>query len=212
MAAKKTEKQETAKTKIARLVPGDRVGYAALLSPRLKKPMVRVTPYQEVKTPQAPKKRKRVGRGRSAGQGKTCGRGQKGQKSRTGYSRKFGFEGGQMPLHRRLPKRGFTSIFKEEYQLVNLVNLEKSGLSGAITPDTLVQGGLIGSPRKLVKILGNGEVTKSMQITADAFSGSARSKIESAGGTCTLRDRAELRRLQKRTGSESGKAAAGKKA
>ena len=166
-AAKKSEKGEGA-------VAG---GYAALLTPREKKPLERVTAFEEVKLPAGQrKKRNRVGRGRSAGQGKTCGRGQKGQKSRSGYSRRFGFEGGQMPLHRRLPKRGFTSIFKVQYQLLNLMILEKSGLSGEITPEILSERGLVANSRKPVKILGNGEISKSCSITVDAFSGSARKK------------------------------------
>lgn len=132
-------------------------------------------------------KRIRVGRGRSAGRGKTCGRGQKGQKARTGYSRKAGFEGGQMPLHRRLPKRGFTNIFKKQFQLVNIQLIEKAGLGDQINPVLLKKNGLIKSALKPVKILGQGDLSRALKIEADNFSGQARQKIEAAGGTCTLR-------------------------
>ena len=197
MAAKKTnKKKEAPEAKGERSAPQ---GYSALLSPREKKSVERATPFEEVKVPEGSRKKgNRVGRGRSAGQGKTCGRGQKGQKSRSGYSRQFGFEGGQMPLHRRLPKRGFTSIFKIDYQLLNLLNLDKSGLTGEITPQLLAENGLIGSARRPVKILGNGEISRAFQITADAFSNSARKTIEAAGGTCTVRTPLELRKLQRK--------------
>lgn len=132
-------------------------------------------------------KRKRVGRGRSAGQGKTCGAGQKGQKSRTGYSRRAGFEGGQMPLHRRLPKRGFTNIFKQTAQLVNLGQMEKAGLKGEVGPEQLRKAGLIGDSRKPIKVLGNGDFSGKLTITADSASLSAIKKIEAAGGTFAQR-------------------------
>jgi large subunit ribosomal protein L15 len=125
--------------------------------------------------------RKRVGRGPGSGLGKTAGRGEKGQKSRTGYSSRPGFEGGQMPLVRRVPKRGFTNIFKTEYSVVNVGDL--ADLEGEITPESLAGQGLVRSGR-LVKVLGEGEIGKALRITANKFSKSARAKIEAAGGTC----------------------------
>ena len=125
--------------------------------------------------------RKRVGRGPGSGLGKTAGRGEKGQKSRTGYSSRPGFEGGQMPLVRRVPKRGFTNIFKTEYAVVNVGDLAE--LEGEITPESLAGHGLVRSGR-LVKVLGEGEIGKALRITANKFSKSARAKIEAAGGTC----------------------------
>ena len=125
--------------------------------------------------------KKRVGRGPGSGLGKTAGRGEKGQKSRTGYSRRPGFEGGQMPLVRRVPKRGFTNIWKVEYAVVNLSQLGE--LEGDITPEILVERGLVRSGRK-VKVLGDGEIGKPLRVVADKFSKSAREKIEAAGGRC----------------------------
>jgi large subunit ribosomal protein L15 len=126
--------------------------------------------------------RKRVGRGPGSGLGHTAGKGEKGQKSRSGYSRRPGFEGGQMPLTRRVPKRGFTNIFKVEYATVNLSQLD--GLGAEIDPDLLRERGLARGGKK-VKILGDGEVTAALQVRADKFSRAAREKIEAAGGTCT---------------------------
>lgn len=140
----------------------------------------------EIKKPEYIKKRKRVGHGRSSGSGKTCGRGQDGQKSRSGSSKRPWFEGGQMPLQRRVPKRGFNNIFKKEYQLVNVVQLEKLNDS-EITPDVLEKNGLIKKSTKLVKILGNGDLTKSVKVSADAFSQSAIDKIKNAGGNIEIR-------------------------
>lgn len=128
--------------------------------------------------------RKRVGRGPGSGTGKTAGRGQKGQKSRSGGSVPAGFEGGQMPLHRRIPKRGFYNRNRVEYQVVNVGDL--AGLAGEVTPEVLRRAGLVGSLRKPIKILGNGSLEASLQVTAHAFSGSARAKIEAAGGTATV--------------------------
>ena len=125
--------------------------------------------------------KKRVGRGPGSGLGKTSGRGEKGQKSRTGYSRRPGFEGGQMPLVRRVPKRGFTNIWKVEYAVVNLSQLAE--LEGDVTPEVLVEHGLVRSGKK-VKVLGNGEIGKPLRVVADKFSKSAREKIEAAGGRC----------------------------
>jgi large subunit ribosomal protein L15 len=125
--------------------------------------------------------RKRVGRGPGSGLGKTAGRGEKGQKSRTGYSSRPGFEGGQMPLVRRVPKRGFTNIFKTEYAVINVGDLAE--LEGEVTPEILARHGLVRSNRP-VKVLGEGEIGKALRITANKFSKSARTKIEAAGGTC----------------------------
>jgi large subunit ribosomal protein L15 len=127
------------------------------------------------------KQDKRRGRGPGSGQGKTAGRGQKGQKSIAGYSRKKGFEGGQMPLHRRLPKRGFTNIFRTEYTEINLVDLAK--LAGQeIGPKELRTAGLIKKETERVKILGRGEISAAKTIQAHKFSRSAQEKIEKAGG------------------------------
>jgi len=139
----------------------------------------------------ARRKRGRVGRGRSAGQGKTCGRGQKGQKSRAGSSTRPGFEGGQMPLHRRMPKRGFTNIFKKEYQLVNVMNITRAGLSGTVAPEDMKKAGLIRHADRPVKVLGLGEIPSGLNISADAFSGSCKAKIEAAGGSCTVREKTQ---------------------
>jgi large subunit ribosomal protein L15 len=132
-------------------------------------------------------KKKRVGRGPGSGLGKTAGRGNKGQKSRSGYSAKIGFEGGQMPLHRRLPKRGFTNIFKKEWLEVSLAALEKSFTAGdEITPELLHERGLIKKSKHDVVVLGNGDVTKALRISAHRFTKSAREKIEKAGGSATV--------------------------
>lgn len=127
------------------------------------------------------KSRKRVGRGPGSGTGKTAGRGHKGQKSRTGYSRRPGFEGGQMPLVRRVPKRGFTNIFKQDYAIVNVAQLDD--FEGEVTPETLREAGLIRSGLPL-KVLGQGELNASLTVHAHKFSKSARAKIEAAGGQC----------------------------
>jgi large subunit ribosomal protein L15 len=127
------------------------------------------------------KARKRVGRGPGSGTGKTAGRGHKGQKSRSGYSRRIGFEGGQMPLIRRVPKRGFTNIFRKEYAVVNLRDLD--GFEGEVTPEILVDRGLVRRGWQ-VKILGEGEIQTALQVKAHRFSRSAREKIEAAGGSC----------------------------
>src|SRR5262245_53370784 len=136
-------------------------------------------------------KKKRVGRGPGSGLGKTSGRGHKGQKSRSGYSSRPGFEGGQMPLQRRLPKRGFTNIFKKEWIEVNLRDLDKRFKTDVnITPELLVENGLIKRSRlesdEGVVILDRGEVTKALNVTAHRFSRSAREKIEAAGGVATI--------------------------
>lgn len=128
--------------------------------------------------------RKRVGRGPGSGTGKTAARGQKGQKSRSGGKVHPRFEGGQMPLIRRIPKRGFTNLSRVEYQVVNVRDLER--FDGEVSPEALKAAGLIGSMSKPVKILGVGEVEKALTVSAHAFSGSARSKIEGAGGSATV--------------------------
>ncbi|HZN11118.1 MAG TPA: 50S ribosomal protein L15 [Blastocatellia bacterium] len=129
-------------------------------------------------------KKKRVGRGPGSGLGKTAGRGNKGQKSRSGYSGMRGFEGGQMPLHRRLPKRGFTNIFKKEWAEVNLADLEEAFEAGVeVTPELLAERGLIRRSRSgAVVVLGRGELGKALTVSAHRFSASARAKIEAAGG------------------------------
>ncbi|HYI07553.1 MAG TPA: 50S ribosomal protein L15 [Thermoanaerobaculia bacterium] len=128
--------------------------------------------------------RKRVGRGPGSGNGKTAGRGEKGQKSRSGFSRSLGFEGGQMPLHRRLPKRGFTNIFKKDYAVVNVSDLERFDNGATVDEATLRQAGLVKGSHDGVKILGNGELSKKLTVTATKFSKSAREIIEKAGGSC----------------------------
>ena len=128
-------------------------------------------------------KKKRVGRGPGSGLGKTAGRGEKGQKSRSGYSRKIGFEGGQMPLHRRLPKRGFTNIFKKRWVEISLAALDQHFNAGEeITPEVLHDRGLIKKAKHDVVVLGNGEVSKALSVSAHRFTKSAREKIEKAGG------------------------------
>ena len=130
--------------------------------------------------------KKRVGRGPGSGHGKTSSRGEKGQKSRSGFSRKLGFEGGQMPLQRRIPKRGFTNIFRTSYAVLNLSDLEERFEAGAtVDRDALKQAGLLRGARK-VKVLGDGDLTKKLNVHADKFSKSAREKIEAAGGSCQV--------------------------
>ncbi|HDL01125.1 MAG TPA: 50S ribosomal protein L15 [candidate division Zixibacteria bacterium] len=127
------------------------------------------------------KNRKRVGRGSGSGKGKTSGRGHGGQKSRSGFSRKIGFEGGQMPLQRRVPKHGFTNIFKKEFQIVNVTDLLRCE-PGEITNETLLKCGLVRKPNVPVKILGNGTIDKAYTVKVNAFSKSAIEKINAAGG------------------------------
>lgn len=139
----------------------------------------------------ANKNKKRVGRGPGSGLGKTSGRGHKGQKSRSGYSGRAGFEGGQMPLQRRLPKRGFTNIFKKQWIEVKLSDLEKRfEANDEITPDLMVERGMIKkshlSRYNGVVVLGGGELTKAFSVTAHRFTGGAKQKIEAAGGKAIL--------------------------
>jgi len=131
-------------------------------------------------------KKKRVGRGPGSGLGKTAGRGHKGQKSRSGYSSKIGFEGGQMPLQRRLPKRGFTNIFKKKWIEISLAKLEENFNAGdEITPEVLHTRGLIKKAKHDLVILGTGDMSKALKISAHRFTKTAKDKIEKAGGSIT---------------------------
>lgn len=127
--------------------------------------------------------RKRVGRGPGSGIGKTSGRGEKGQKARSGYSRKPGFEGGQLPLYRRLPKRGFTNArFKVEYAVINLSDLNRFEDGASITPELLKEMGLLKNQLDGVKVLGNGKLEKKLNVRANKFSTKAQEEIEKLGG------------------------------
>jgi large subunit ribosomal protein L15 len=131
------------------------------------------------------KERKRIGRGMGSGHGKTATRGSKGQHAGTGFSQKRGFEGGQMPLHRRLPKRGFTNIFKRQYAIVNLGRLEK--LEGdSFNVDRLLELGVIKKLGEGLKVLGSGQLTRKITVEAHQFSKSALDKIQKAGGTAQV--------------------------
>ena len=128
--------------------------------------------------------KKRVGRGHGTGQGTQAGRGHKGAQSRSGYKFKRGFEGGQMPLHRRVPKRGFHNLFRVEYAVVNLDAIAGAFEAGAVvTPDVLRAQGLIRGGDQLVKVLGRGDIAKALTVKAHKFSGKAAEKIAAAGGT-----------------------------
>ena len=127
--------------------------------------------------------RKRVGRGPGSGLGKTSGRGENGQKSRSGYSHKAGFEGGQLPLYRRLPKRGFTNAkFKTEYAVINVSDLNKFEDGASVTPEILKDMGILKKQLAGVKILGNGKLEKKLNVKAHRFTKSAQAKIEAKGG------------------------------
>ena len=130
----------------------------------------------------ARKTRRRVGRGPGSGRGKTSGRGEKGQRSRSGYSSQRGFEGGQMPLHRRLPKRGFVNIFRKEYRTVNVERLNDLEKGATVTPELLQSAGLVKKGRDDIKILGHGDLTVALTIQAHKFTKTAIQKIEAAGG------------------------------
>jgi large subunit ribosomal protein L15 len=131
------------------------------------------------------KGRKRIGRGMGSGHGKTSTRGSKGQRAGTGFSQKRGFEGGQMPLHRRLPKRGFTNIFKKQFAIVNLGKLEK--LEGdTFNADSLLAAGVIHKVHDGLKILGTGVLTRAISVEAHHFSKSALEKIQASGGTAQV--------------------------
>ncbi len=127
--------------------------------------------------------KKRVGRGPGSGHGKTSSRGEKGQKSRSGYSRQMGFEGGQMPLHRRLPKRGFTNIFKKTYAVVNLADLERFDNGATVDEAALRSAGIVKGRHDGIKVLGNGKLSKKLTVSATKFSETAKASIEAAGGT-----------------------------
>jgi len=129
--------------------------------------------------------RKRVGRGPGSGHGKTAGRGSKGQRSRSGYRHQRGFEGGQMPFHRRMPKRGFTNIFRVEYDIVNIGDLDRFDAGASVTPETLADARLARKSRP-VKILGDGRIQKALTVSAHKFSASAKASIEAAGGRCEV--------------------------
>ncbi len=141
----------------------------------------------ELKPPEGSRKnRKRIGRGVASGHGRTSGRGHKGQLSRSGAKRKYGYEGGQMPLQRRVPKFGFTNIFKKQFQIVNVEQLEIFSDGETINKDTLLKSGIINKKSIDVKILGRGEVKKPLTIEAEAFSKTAIEKITSAGGNIIM--------------------------
>ncbi|NBK78802.1 50S ribosomal protein L15 [bacterium D16-76] len=133
-------------------------------------------------TPGATKARKRIGRGYGAGTGKTAGKGHKGQKARAGHGMRPGFEGGQMPLQRRIPKRGFNNIFGKDIVSVNVGSLNKFEDGAAVDAAALMEAGLIKKSGDGVKILANGELTKKLTVKASAFSEAAKAKIEAAGG------------------------------
>lgn len=135
--------------------------------------------------PGSKKKRKRVGRGPGSGHGKTSCRGHKGQKARSGGGPSPGFEGGQMPLQRRLPKRGFTNIFRKEYAIVNVAALNRLSES-VITPEVLQAEGLVKNARERIKILGDGDITRPITVKAHAFSASAKEKIIKAKGSVEI--------------------------
>ncbi|MGI6269276.1 MAG: 50S ribosomal protein L15 [Candidatus Howiella sp.] len=125
---------------------------------------------------------KRIGRGHGSGNGKTAGKGHKGQKARAGRGMRAGFEGGQMPLQRRVPKRGFNNIFATEYAIVNVSDLDVFEDGAVVDSAALKDKGLVGKTLDGVKILGNGDISKKLTVKAAAFSGSAKEKIEAAGG------------------------------
>lgn len=130
----------------------------------------------------ARKKVKRVGRGQGSGHGGTSCKGHNGQRSRSGHKQRPWFEGGQMPIQRRLPKRGFTNIFRTEYTILNLKDLTRLEKIAKVSPEILVEKGMIRNLRKPLKILGVGEITQPIEISANAFSKSAKEKIEAVGG------------------------------
>jgi len=133
--------------------------------------------------PGSTKQRKRLGRGHGSGHGKTSGRGHKGFKARSGSGIKPGFEGGQMPLQRRIPKRGFTNIFKKEIGIVNVQDLDVFEDGEVVTLESLIAKGLVGRKYSMVKILGNGDLSKKVTVKVDKISEAARQKIAGAGGT-----------------------------
>lgn len=143
-----------------------------------------------LKKPDYIKRRKRVGRGNSSGHGSQSGKGHDGQLGRAGRKRRAWFEGGQMPLQRRVPKRGFNNYTKKEFQVINISLIEKLGLP-EINPDVLKKEGAITRIDKMVKVLGKGDITKGVKVTADAFSETAAAKIKKAGGEVIVRKMSE---------------------
>lgn len=139
--------------------------------------------------PGSRKDRKRVGRGPGSGNGKTAGRGHKGAGSRSGTSQRRGFEGGQMPLIRRVPKRGFTNIFRKEHVIVNVSQLGRFPAGSEVTPDVLLAEGVVAKIGDGVKILGNGTLAHRLTVKAHAFSKKAKETIEAAGGVCEVIER-----------------------
>lgn len=131
----------------------------------------------------AKRERKRVGRGQGSGRGRTATRGHKGSKSRSGYGIRPGFEGGQMPLQRRLPKRGFNNVFRKEYAIVQVRDLETFESGSRVDREALVTAGLIDKSTSLIKVLANGELSKPLTVAVDKVSQGARNKIEAAGGS-----------------------------
>jgi large subunit ribosomal protein L15 len=145
-----------------------------------------VTNLSNLRAPKkANEKKKRVGRGMGSGMGKTSTRGHDGQRSRSGSRLMRGFEGGQMPLHRRLPKRGFTNIFRTEYAVLNLDRIAELDVT-ELTHETLLELGLVKTSKQLVKVLGNGDLKSAVTVHAHKFSKSAQEKIEKAGGKAVL--------------------------
>ena len=157
------------------------------------------------------KEKKRVGRGQASGTGKTAGRGGKGQKARTGNMNFIGFEGGQMPVQRRLPKRGFSNPFRVEYALVNVGDLESLGLP-EVDLEKLLESGAIKAKKDGLKVLGDGELTRAVSVRAHKFSAAAREKIEKAGGKAEEIVIARKPTPQQRKQDEKKAAAAAKKA
>ncbi len=145
--------------------------------------MANVPTLSNLKPPRGSRHRKvRVGRGMGSKLGKTSGAGNKGQQSRRGYSRRPGFEGGQMPLHRRLPKRGFSAPFSKTFAVVNVENLNAFAAGDTVTPEALTERGIVRAQRSGIKVLGNGELKVALTVRAHAFSKSAQEKIAGAGG------------------------------
>lgn len=138
--------------------------------------------HELTSTPGARKSRKRVGRGIGSGMGKTATRGHKGQNARSGGGVRPGFEGGQNPLYRRLPKRGFNNPFRKEYAVVNIEDLNKFAAGTEVTPEVLFEAGIVKNPKDGIKILGNGDITVQLNVKANKFSQAAVEKIQAAGG------------------------------
>ena len=156
------------------------------------------------------KERKRVGRGQASGLGKTAGRGGKGQKARTGNMNFIGFEGGQMPIQRRVPKRGFSNPFRVEYAILNVRDLERLSPSEPVTLESLLAAGTLKDPRGGLKILGDGELTRAITVRVHKISASAREKIEKAGGKIELIQVPVPKTPQQRKAEEKAKAEAAK--